>query len=108
MIDLIDDVANLVNVPNTVLKKLVHKANLCIIDGLVENKFDNLSNMLEINIGIGTLQLISSDTISYRFIPSPELEKAIIKYLDTGENTLQDTLEKTLAARILKVYKDII
>lgn len=107
MIEALQDLATLTSIPKDKLDKLSQKIEWIIVDALANNKL-SANQPLDIDIGIGTLQLIGTiDRLEYRFIPSTSLEKAIIKYLNTGENTLQLTLEKTLASRILDIYKDV-
>ena len=104
MISLLDDLEKLTTIPKEKLQKLCDKANWIIVDTLAESN----DKVIDIDIGIGILQLINNENLTYRFIPSKDLEKAIIKYFDTGNNPLQNTLEKTLADRIINVYKDIL
>lgn len=105
MNNLIDDLSVLTSIPADKLQKLVDKSEYLIVDALAEG---SSNNVVDIDIGIGNLQLIDSKVLEYRFIPSKSLEKSINKYLETGYNPLQDTLEKTLVTRIINVYKDII
>lgn len=104
MIDVLNDLEKLTTIPKEKFNKLVDKINLIILDALAEST----DKVIDLDIGIGTLQLVNDENLTYRFIPSKSLEKAIIKYFDSGVNPLQDTLEKTLAERIINVYKDII
>lgn len=108
MIDLVQDVANLTSVPKEKLDKFVDKAEYAILDALDEATKTGKDDIIELDIGIGTLQLINKDVLEYRFVPSRHLEKAIVNYFETYTNPLENTLEKTLSERILKVYKEIL
>lgn len=104
MINAIKDLETLTTIPEDKLRKLTDKLNWIIVDTLREDH----DKVIDIDIGIGTLQLIDDRVLEYRFIPSDKLEKAIRKLFEDGVNTLENTLEKTLASRILNTYKDIL
>ena len=104
MINALKDLENLTTIPEDKLKKLANKLEWIIVDSLAEDH----DKVIDIDIGIGTLQLIDSDRLEYRFIPSASLEKAIKKYFEDNVNILENTLEKTLASRIINTYKDIL
>ena len=104
MIDILKDLEDLTTIPKEKLNKLVDKVNWIIVDALDESS----DKVIDLDIGIGTLQLVNDKNLIYRFIPSKDLEKAIVKYFETGVNPLQNNLEKTLAERIINVYKEII
>lgn len=105
MIDIIEDLSKLTTIPRDRLDKLTNKISFIIGDGLCE-KSD--TNIYEFDIGIGTLEIIDEECIRYRFKPSKDFEKLVFESLVNNKNILQDTFEKTLAQKIMKVYKDII
>ena len=104
MIDIIDDLSKLTTIPKDKLDKLVDKIKYIIVDAICE---DSSQLTFDLDIGIGTLQIINTDCIKYKFKPSPKFEKAIYEAIVNDKNILQDILEKTLSNRIAKVYKDI-
>lgn len=105
MIDIVDDLSKLTTIPRDKLDKLVEKVKYIITDAVCEN---SVKVNIDLDIGIGILQIINTDCIRYKFKPSPKFEKAIYEAIVNNKNILQDTLEKTLAQRITRVYKDII
>lgn len=108
MNDLIKDVATLTTIPEKALSKLVSKSIICINDSVEEALLTNES-IVEINIGIGTLYIqLLDNAINYKFIPSSNLESSVRKTVINKQNILERMIEKTLADRIIKTYKDFL
>lgn len=108
MNNLIEDISKLTTIPVNVLEKLNTKAIWCICDSFQESVLNN-EDITTINIGIGTLIISETDeTIKYKFIPNQTLEDAVIQTSLNKKSPLELTLEKTLANKVVKTYKDIL
>lgn len=108
MIDIMEDVSAITTIPKDSLNKIVEKQTWCICHALQESKL-NYENIVEINIGIGSLLISDQDeVVKYKFIPSETLEEAINETLKSGKSPLELKLEKSLINKIVKTYKDII
>lgn len=107
MTDVIQDLCTLTTIPRTALDKLVRKSEGCICHAIEEAKEED-TDVVSVNIGIGTLQFtFVDDTLEYRFIPSLRLEKEIIATVQTGESPLVLDIETALRDKILNVYKNL-
>lgn len=108
MHNLINDVSVLTTIPAPALTRLQEKSIWCICNSLEEEKLAG-NNLTEINIGIGTLQiLVDNNEMKYRFIPSKALENSAKATLTEGKNPLTATVEATLVRRILNTYKNYV
>lgn len=108
MINIVEDVSKITTIPKSYLDKLNEKAVWCICDGIQDELIQG-NNIIELDIGIGTL-LISSEqeNIRYKFIPSEYLEKSINETVTYEHSPLQDQLEQSLINKIVNTYKDIL
>lgn len=103
---LIEDLSTLTTIPALNLGQLSKKAIYCICDS-VDSSILKGENLVDINIGIGTLSiLVDNDVIQYRFVPSNSLESNIKKTVVEGKNPLVEKAEKLLAKKIIDTYKD--
>ena len=77
MVNIIKDISTLTTIPYATLVKLVDIAELCICHAVEESKLRN-GDLTSINIGVGTLNIkTSDDEIKYKFIPSSKLEENV-------------------------------
>lgn len=107
MYNIIEDLTTLTTIPESALVKLMSKYNMLISDYVLQDKLTS-NDITQINIGIGTLIISNTDyTLSYKFIPSLELEESLVNSLRTKSSPLEITLEKALSERITKTYKDL-
>lgn len=105
--NLIDDLSTLTTIPSGTLNKLADKVSYIICNNLEESVL-NSDNIMELNVGIGTLILsIEDNSLEYKFIPSQKLETSIVNTIKNKKNPLETTLEKSLVSRILNAYKDM-
>lgn len=106
MINVIDDLATITTIQKDILNKLVSYTNWIIVDAVDDN--GGVAPLVELDIGIGVLQLINRDVLEYRFVPSKELEDALVTFLSEKKNPLKLNLEQRLVSRITNVYKEIL
>lgn len=105
---MIDKLSELTTIPNKALNSLVEKSSWIICDEIYTNLLQNI-NTTSIDIGIGTLIIINEeDSIRYKFIPSKQLEEAIVDVCTKKKNPLTFNLETALAKKITDTYKDFI
>lgn len=108
MLNLIEDLSKLSNIPQSILRKLVDASRWCICDNLIESKEKN-KDLSEIDIGIGKLNiLVSEDQVEYQFVPSRALEKNIKQTVIKGKNPLEIAVENSLNTRIKNTYKELL
>lgn len=108
MLNLIEDISKLSNIPQSILNKLVNIAKFCVCDCLIETKLKNES-LSEIDLGLGKLNiLVSEDQIEYQFIPSRSLEKNIKTAVIKNKNPLEIAVEDSLNTRIKNTYKELL
>ena len=100
------ELSTLTTISPGVLSKLFDKEVWCISNA-VEQALATQENVAEIDLEIGTLYIqISEETIRYKFIPSPLLEKTVINTVSSGHNSLIASLETSLVNKITNTYKD--
>lgn len=108
MTDIIEDLSKITTISTNNLNKLIDKSMWCICD-YIEELITSKNNVLEINIGIGTLIIsILDNQIKYKFIPNAKLENSIRETIINEYNPLKLTIEKTLVNKITNTYKDLI
>ena len=70
MYNLINDISILTTIPATTLNKLIDKTHYLICNDLIES-INKKEDLVEIDVGIGTLQLkLIDNDVKYRFIPN--------------------------------------
>ena len=105
--NLSSDISNITNIPKLCLENLGKKAIDCITYGVKENlSAKETITAIDIEIGILYIKLID-DKISYKFIPSSDLEESISNAVLKNENPLIYKLETALATRIKNTYKGL-
>lgn len=105
-IDLTEDLSTITTIQVATLNKLLQKVSWIITDA-VESAVANNEDHLDIDIGIGTIKIkFDNKNVRYRFVPKPTLENAISKTVVTEQNPLEIALEKSLADKMVNVYKD--
>lgn len=109
MNNLIQDLSTLTTIPEDALLKLKDKIIWVICDS-AESELLSGEGLIKVDLGIGTLLLSISedDEILYKFIPSANLEDALKETFINKKNPLKLKLEKLLANKIIKTYKDMV
>ena len=105
--DILVQVSDITTIPQHSLQRLVTTTNYCICNSVYESKLV-MEPVTALNIGIGQLFIENTGTsLNYKFVPSQQLEKSLIKTITKNENPLVDKLENTFTQRIIKTYKDM-
>lgn len=105
-INLTEDLSTITTIQVATFNKLTQKI-MWIITDAIETAISNNEDTLEIDIGIGTIKIkFDNQSIRYRFVPKPTLENAVAKAIVTEQNPLEIALEKSLADKMVNVYKD--
>ena len=108
MINLIDDISKLTDVPCKTLNKFVPIANHCI-GHAVHESYCSQSDITEIDLGYGELHIkVDASGIRYRFIPSKELETLLVKTITTKRSPIIEKVEKDLQEKIERAYKELL
>ena len=106
MYNLSEDLSNLTTIPTSALSKLSDKSVFCICND-VEESILKEENVADIDLGIGTLQiLVDGNDLKYRFIPSKTLDINVKNTVINKKNPLTATVEESLVKRILNTYKN--
>ena len=107
MKNIVNDLSTLTLIPESVLRELSHKSELCIAHNVLEN-FKEHQTLSEINIGIGTLCiLIDGDNLKYKFIPNDRFNEVLINTINTQSSPLTAAVESKLADKIMNSYKTL-
>lgn len=105
--DILQQVTDITTIPQHSLQRLTTVTNYCICNSVYESKLLH-ENITAMNIGIGTLFVENTGkALNYKFVPSQQLEKSLVKTLTTNQNPLVNKLETTFTQRIVKTYKDM-
>ena len=108
MIVLNEELATLTNISKQLLDKLTTLSVNCICDA-VEDDILNSKEVLEVNIGIGTLLIKHSDNeMRYKFVPDAKFEEAVAQTIINDKNQLKVLVEDTLKKRIMNIYKELL
>ena len=108
MINLIEDTAKLTDVSSKTLLKFIPIFNYSIGHAVHESCCAR-STVTEIDLGYGELHIrIEDEGIRYKFIPSKELEKILVKTVTTKQSPIIDKIDKDLQEKIDLAYKELI
>lgn len=108
MTKLIEDVSTLTSIPENLLKKLVKVSNYCVGHALHEALCEQ-QDYVTVDIGIGDLQLkLQDNTLRYKFIPSRELEDALVTTVKSGTSSIIVQLDNTLQEKIEDTYRGLL
>lgn len=102
------DLSKLTNIDEKVLDKLSELTMYLISEAVYETSL-NMETITELDMGYGDLIIKNGDgELKIRFIPKPELELDIRGVNKGGQPTLKKRIEKTLIAKLVDMYKEII
>ena len=108
MVNIIKDISTLTTIPYATLVKLVDIAELCICHAVEESKLRN-GDLTSINIGVGTLNIkTSDDEIKYKFIPSSKLEENVKQTVINNKSQLITNVETKIKDKVMNVYKELL
>jgi hypothetical protein len=101
------DISVLTTIPYFSLQNLFRTLEDVISYDVKESLLDK-ENICEIDIGIGTLNiLVTEDEIKYKFIPSKTLSEAVINSVQHKDSPLVIKAEQSLSRKIMNTYKDL-
>ena len=107
MIKVLEDLCTLTTIPKLTFDKLAYKVNQVICHSVLESK-RNVEDKTELDIGIGVLKILrDTESISYKFIPSPRLEKMLLQTLSTDTSPLTTEVEDIIKEKVINTYKDL-
>lgn len=108
MNDLIKDISILTDVSENTLNKFIPVCNYCI--GHAVHESECLKSFIsEIDLGFGELHIkIDEGEIKYKFIPSNDLEKLLIKTVTQHCSPVISKLESNLQEKIERSYKELL
>lgn len=105
--DMIRDLSAITGIKLATLQSVLEKQNKLIAHDLFQLSQED--SVAEIDIGIGTLQIkVDGENCFYRFVPCAKLQGTISHTLQSKEDVLVSALEKAVADRFEKTYKEII
>lgn len=108
MIDVIEDTAKITTIPKATLDKLISKFVYCISDAVAEAGACE-KDVVDLDIGLGTVSIkLAAEQLTYKFIPSEELNSAVKSAIKNGQNLLEDRLESAFIDRITHAYKELL
>ena len=107
MINLTSDLSLLTTIPDKVLEKLNDKLVYCISEAVAESALAE-EEITELDVGFGTL-FIKNDKFEpkFKFVPTENFMSTIKDSINNKLNSLEDTLNESLANKVVNVYKDI-
>jgi hypothetical protein len=95
-IDALDDLSTLTTIPYNNIQKLSKRVG-DIIAYSVQEAVKNKDDLISIGIGIGSINiLVTEESLKYKFIPTPTLEKEILSAVNESNISLvSDIYSKT-------------
>lgn len=108
MINLVEDVSKLTDVPDKTLDKFTGIIEYCIAHAICESCFNN-NHITEIDVGFGEIHIkTDADGVRYRFLPSKNLEKMIVESIVNKRSPIIQKIDKSLQEKIDRAYKELI
>lgn len=105
---LIEGLSTLTTIEESALERLVKLSECIIVDEVVEG-IKQEKDIIDIDIGIGTLFInFTGDALKFKFAPNAKFEEEIIKACVHKVNLLDNRVEATLKAKIVNTYKDLL
>lgn len=106
---LINDISTLTNVTRQWYGKLISIEEQVICDYVDTMINDKKNDVVQIDIGLGTLSILVKDNeLKYSFTPSESLHESIVTLLETEKNPLVKAVETNLEKKILSAYKELL
>ncbi len=107
MRDVLEDLHTLTTIPKNSLVKIFDKCKYAICNNVYEAMVSG-ENVVDMNIGIGTLKIkFDDDGVLYKFIPSKSLEESISNTITLGENPLCNVIEQSLVNKVENAHKEL-
>lgn len=108
-VDIIQDMVTLTTISDRTLQKFFGKMMYCITEAVAEKIIENNEeDILELNIGIGTLYIkIKDKEPKYHFKPNELLAKSIMDVINGEDNSFTNMLNDAIVNKFTEVYKDL-
>ena len=107
MSNIVKDVSTLTTIPEKTLNKVGQKFIYSICEQIQEDLLEE-REMSELDLGLGILYIkYVGDEIKYKFVPNPDLEKAVYNTVVKKLNLMESALNEALAKKFIDVYKDL-
>lgn len=102
------DLSKLSNLPEECLDKLLSLCGYIIGNSVYESLLSN-EDITELDFGFGTL-IVKSDLkdIKMKFIPGDDVELDLRSINAGGEPSLKHKLEKSVIAKLIDMYKELV
>ena len=108
MTNLIEDLAVLTDVQETLLRKFAPIAIYSIGHAVHESRCCK-EDITIIDLSIGELHIkVEEDTLRYRFVPSKELDKTLKTTLQSKESPIVARVNASLQEKIERSYKELL
>ena len=106
-INLKENLNILTNIPIKYIEKIERDLVYSILDGIHDSSL-NGESITEFISDIGSLLInVEEEEIKYKFIPSEKFEELLKTQIKSGQNLLENKLDKILVDRISNLYKDL-
>ena len=104
----VTDLSKLSNVPEEYLSKLLNLCGYIIGNAVYESNLAS-NNVTELDFEFGTL-LVKADLkeVKLKLIPNTDLQADLKNINQGGTPSLKSKLERSVASKLIEMYKDII
>lgn len=107
MINLLQDLSMITDLPKLGLEKLALEQSLCLAHALYES-LDCKENIASADLGYGKLFIkYEGDEIKYKFIPSKKFDDLLVKTIRQRKSPLTQSLENSISETLDKIYKEL-
>ena len=107
MINIVNDVSVLTNIPSKLLDKIKKCEEYSIVENITELNLEK-EHFIDLDLGIGVLSiLVDNNTVKYKFVPSSNLNEEILSAIKYRKNILDLKLESSLSQKIEQTYRDL-
>lgn len=102
------DLSKITNIPEPLLDKLINKIRAIICDDVLEASLEK-NNIIEIDVGIGTLTIcIDDNNLRYRFTPSSIFNDNITATIVDLKSPVKEGTSITLASKVQEMYEELL
>lgn len=105
---LIDDLSAMTSIPTKTLNKLVDCSSFAILQ-TIEEMITNKETSCEVDFtNFKLLISLEEDDLTFKIIPSKDLEKLIIKTISNKKNVMDEIIVGNMVDTLLKDYKELL
>ena len=106
--NLTKELTDLTCIPEKLFEKLSNNVKFLILQSLQETLIKKEA-VCEINLGLGELLIsLEDDELRFKFIPSKDLEKDILKTIETEQNPMEKILSNNMVKTLERTYKELL